>query len=163
MSGGGGPLAMDERKQCESVFARDSIREVGIGFVSELCQIRPQTPVKPRDLRGHFDAHRCCGKSLIGRCVGAFRCASARAGGINFQACSFNHSAISPLESTTCGRFGTRLSRRLVALPPQRSRRSSTSDTMNPNPGQPPDWIDRSNHRRACALSPRTRYQLPRP
>ena len=46
---------------------------------------------------------------------------------------------------------------------PQRSRRSSTSDTMNPNPGQPPDWTDRSNHLRACALSPRTRYQLPRP
>ena len=46
---------------------------------------------------------------------------------------------------------------------PQRSRRSSTSDTMNPNPGQPPDWIDRSNHLRACALSPRRRYQLPRP
>src|SRR5882762_430604 len=46
---------------------------------------------------------------------------------------------------------------------PQRSRRSSTSDTMNPKPGQPPDWIDRSNHLRACALSPRRRYQLPRP
>ena len=45
----------------------------------------------------------------------------------------------------------------------QRSRRSSTSDTMNPNAGQPPDWIDRSNHLRACALSPRTRYQFPRP
>ena len=46
---------------------------------------------------------------------------------------------------------------------PQFSRRSSTSDTMNPNPGQPPDWIDRSNHLRACVLSPRRRYQLPRP
>ena len=46
---------------------------------------------------------------------------------------------------------------------PQRSRRSSTSDTMNPNPGQPPDWIDRSNHLRDCALSPRRRYQFPRP
>jgi len=38
-----------------------------------------------------------------------------------------------------------------------------SSDTINPNPGQPPDWIDRSNHLRACALSPRTSYQLPRP
>jgi drug/metabolite transporter (DMT)-like permease len=46
---------------------------------------------------------------------------------------------------------------------PQRSRRSSTSDTMNPNAGQPPDWIERSNHVRACAVSPRRRYQLPRP
>jgi len=25
---------------------------------------------------------------------------------------------------------------------------------MNPNPGQPPEWIDRSNHLRACAWSP---------
>jgi len=46
---------------------------------------------------------------------------------------------------------------------PQRSRRSSTSDTMNPKPGQPPDWTDRSNHWRACAVSPRRRCQLPRP
>ena len=27
----------------------------------------------------------------------------------------------------------------------------------------PPDWTDRSNDVRACAVSPRTRYQLPRP
>jgi hypothetical protein len=34
------------------------------------------------------------------------RCGSARAAGIYFQACSFNHSDISPsLESTTCERF----------------------------------------------------------
>jgi hypothetical protein len=45
----------------------------------------------------------------------------------------------------------------------QRRRRSSTSDTMNPNAGQPPDAIDRSNHARACATSPRTRYQFPSP
>jgi len=29
-----------------------------------------------------------------GNCVSALRCASARASGINFQACSFNHSDI---------------------------------------------------------------------
>jgi hypothetical protein len=34
--------------------------------VSELCQIPLETPVKQRDLRGHSDAHRCCGKSLMG-------------------------------------------------------------------------------------------------
>ena len=45
----------------------------------------------------------------------------------------------------------------------QGSRRSSTSDTMNPNAGQPPDCVDRSNHLRACPLSPRRRYQFPRP
>lgn len=65
-------------------------------FVSELCQIRPQTPIKDRELRGHSDAHRCCGKSLGGECVGACRRASARAAGIYFQACAIDHSAISP-------------------------------------------------------------------
>ena len=29
-------------------------------------------------------------------CVGGFQCASARANGINFQACSIDHSDISP-------------------------------------------------------------------
>jgi hypothetical protein len=32
---------------------------------------------------------------------------------------------------------------------------------MNPNPGQPPDFIERSNHVRALAVSPRTKYQFP--
>ena len=36
------------------------------GSVSELCHMPPETPGKHRDLRGHSDAHRCCGKSLIG-------------------------------------------------------------------------------------------------
>jgi len=39
--------------------------EAGIRIVSELCQIPPETPVKHGDLRGHSDAHRCCGKSLV--------------------------------------------------------------------------------------------------
>jgi len=39
--------------------------QMSLGFVSELCQIPPETPVRHRDLRGHVDAHRCCGKSLI--------------------------------------------------------------------------------------------------
>src|SRR5438094_10526830 len=46
--------------------------EVESLFVSELCQIPPETPVKHRDLRGHSDAHRCCGKSLIGRALVRF-------------------------------------------------------------------------------------------
>jgi hypothetical protein len=33
--------------------------------VSELCQMPPEIPVKQRDLRGHSDAHRCSGKSLM--------------------------------------------------------------------------------------------------
>jgi NAD(P)-dependent dehydrogenase (short-subunit alcohol dehydrogenase family) len=34
-------------------------------LVSELCQIPPETPAKRRDLQGHSDAHRCCGKLLM--------------------------------------------------------------------------------------------------
>ena len=37
-------------------------------------------------------------KLLIGNCVGTFRCASARAGGVDFQACSIDHSDISPFK-----------------------------------------------------------------
>ena len=39
-------------------------------------------------------------REVVGRnCVGGIWCASARAGGIDFQACSFNHSDISPFDS----------------------------------------------------------------
>jgi hypothetical protein len=65
-------------------------------IVSELCQMPPETPVKHRDLRGHSDAHRCCGKSLKESAlvsVGAL----LRVKGINFQTCSIDHSDISPL------------------------------------------------------------------
>ena len=44
-----------------------------------------------------------------------------------------------------------------------RNRRSSRSDTMNPNAGHPPDRTERSNHSRARVVSPRTRYQLATP
>src|SRR5579884_516883 len=37
-------------------------------------------------------------KPLNRKWVGGIRCASARASGFNFQACSFNHSDISPRE-----------------------------------------------------------------
>jgi hypothetical protein len=46
--------------------------EVQIGFVSELCHIPPETPVKHRDLRGYAGAHRCCGKSLVGTALVRF-------------------------------------------------------------------------------------------
>jgi hypothetical protein len=50
----------------------------------------PETPFKQGDLRGHSDAHRCCGKVVDGKYVGAFRCELVRAAGFNFQACSFS-------------------------------------------------------------------------
>ena len=40
--------------------------EVRIRIVSELCHIPPETRGQHRDLRGCTNAHRCCGKSLIG-------------------------------------------------------------------------------------------------
>jgi len=42
-------------------------------------------------------------------------------------------------------------------------RRSSASETMNPNPGQPPELTERSNHLRAFTVSPLTRCQFPSP
>ena len=65
--------------------------------VSELCHMPPETPVKHRRLRGHPDAYQCCGKSLIGSALVRFGVRQHARKGINFQACSFNHSDISPL------------------------------------------------------------------
>ena len=62
--------------------------EVRSHLVSELCQIPPQTPGKHRELRGH-PMHIAVGEVVGGNCVSAFRCASARASGVNFQACFF--------------------------------------------------------------------------
>jgi hypothetical protein len=67
---------------------------------SVLCQNCVTYPPKPWgncDLRGHAEVDGCCGKSLIGNALAEIQCASARAEGINFQACSFNHVDISPL------------------------------------------------------------------
>src|SRR5215813_7147862 len=71
--------------------------EVDSVVVSELCHIRPQTPGQHGDLRGHVNAYRCCVKSSIASAVDGISCASAGASGVAFQACSFNHSDISPL------------------------------------------------------------------
>ena len=65
--------------------------EVRSNFVSELCQIPREPPVRHRELPGDSDTHLCRGKWLIGSALVRFG-VSARAGGINFQACSFNHS-----------------------------------------------------------------------
>ena len=60
----------DEPNQHQSIFVSDWMREVGLGFVSELCHIPPETLGQHRHLRGHVDAHRCCGKLLIGNVLG---------------------------------------------------------------------------------------------
>ena len=62
---------------------------------------------------------------LDGECVGAIWCASARAEGINFPACTFNHSDISRhLESTVCERPGR-------DYPTRRRRRLSSVDHLS--------------------------------
>ena len=71
---------------------------------------RPEAAVKHRDLRGHFDAHRCCGKSLMGSALVRFGVRYARGRNL-FPSVPFNHSDISPsLESTACERSDSRLS-----------------------------------------------------
>jgi hypothetical protein len=64
--------------------------------VSEPCQITPETPISSaiyRDPRKQI----VVAELFDGKCVVTLECPSARASGINFQACAFNHSAISPL------------------------------------------------------------------
>jgi hypothetical protein len=42
-------------------------------FVSELCHMPPETPLKHRDLREQSDADSCCVKSLIGSALVGIR------------------------------------------------------------------------------------------
>ena len=73
-------------------------------------------------------------------------------------------------------KYAARLARRKARVPgtrvaeqhaastnTQRNRRNSASDAMKPKAGQPPDASDRSNARRARAVSPRTMNQFPSP
>jgi hypothetical protein len=53
--------------------------------------------------------------------------------------------------------------RPIVTKRPYRSFRSSISDRIKPNAGQPPELIERSNQVRARDVSPLSRYQLPTP
>src|SRR5437764_11413618 len=66
------------------------------------------------EARGHVSVLR----EVVDReCVGGIWCASARAAGVNFQACAFNHSAISPsLESTICERSGSDYRKTLLQI-----------------------------------------------
>ena len=51
------------------------------------------------------------------KCVGECRCASARASGINFQACAFNHSAISPFSVNDLQAVGDQMIANAQQLP----------------------------------------------
>jgi hypothetical protein len=64
-----------------------------------LCQNCVRLPV---ELRSDIVIYRVTPRHIVvaevvdRECVGGFQCASARVSAINFQACSFNHSDISP-------------------------------------------------------------------
>ena len=72
--------------------------------MSELCQMRPRTAVKHRDLREHSNAHQCCWESLVGSAsvrVGVRQ--HARPESISKRAPSTTRTSLR-LESTTCER-----------------------------------------------------------
>ena len=76
-------------------------------LVSELCHIPPETLGQHRHLRGHAEADRCCGKSLIGSALVRFGVRQhARADSISKRAPSTTRTSLR-LESTTCERSGT--------------------------------------------------------
>jgi len=81
---------------------------------SELCRNCVRSPRNRRETPTFRGSHRgafCSGKSLNRLREEVFRYHSMSVAGVVFQACAFNHSAISPcLESTTCERSRERLS-----------------------------------------------------
>lgn len=80
------------------------------------------TPRNPGQTSWFTGTCRCTSllrEVVDGRCVDGFSSASLCAERINFQACSFNHSDISPsLKSTTCERSEIRLSYALAEFVP---------------------------------------------
>src|SRR5688572_4658759 len=82
-------------------------RELELVFVSELCHIPPETLGQHRHLRGHAEADRCCGKSLIGSALMRFRVRQhALAESISRRAQLTTLTSLR-LESIICGRSGT--------------------------------------------------------
>lgn len=66
-----------------------------VDIVSELCQM-PAEPGSNTDIHRRILRNIVIGEVLGKKCFGAFSSASLRAARINFQACCFNHSDISP-------------------------------------------------------------------
>ena len=82
--------------------------------LQKLCRNCVTSTRKPRRTWTNTASHRRApdgGKSLIRLCVAMGGCCSVQVAGSTFQACTFNHSDISPsLESTICGAVWNRLS-----------------------------------------------------
>ena len=81
------------RSQCAFIRAPRSGEQFCVRTVSHA----PRNPGATRSLTGRRRRTSMVREVVDRKCVGGIQCASARAKGINFQACSFNHSDISPL------------------------------------------------------------------
>ena len=104
---------LHRRHQCHRAV-RSQLRSV---FVSELCQIPRDTPVKHRDLQGHSDAHRCCRKSLMeGALVRVGMRQHARPESISKRAPSTTRTSLR-LESTICEWSAIRVSHNACRIP----------------------------------------------
>jgi hypothetical protein len=102
--------AMSQRITGETAEQRTPNDTTAYGDKSsrELCRNCVRRARKPRRTGTSTASHRGARNSrnpLIRLCVGVRGCYSVSVAGSTFQACSFNHSDISPsLESTTCER-----------------------------------------------------------
>src|SRR4029453_17399610 len=72
--------------------------EVRTRIVSELCHVPPRNRGATPSSTGTPRSTTLLREGADRECVGMIQCASARVKGINFQACAFNHSDISPIE-----------------------------------------------------------------
>jgi hypothetical protein len=72
------------------------LRNWFVGIVPQIVPQRVSTPDKQRHLRGHTGRHHSSAKSLEGPQKKVLRYVSTWLQRTAFQACAFNHSAISP-------------------------------------------------------------------
>ena len=68
--------APDDRSSSSESEAHEDVligtRGSGCNFCVRTVHMSPKTPGQRRDLRGHTDVHRCCGKSLMGTALVSF-------------------------------------------------------------------------------------------
>lgn len=126
--------------------------------VSELCQIPRETPVKHGAAAGYFEAHRCCGKSLMESALVRVDVRQhTRPASISKRAQSTTLTSLR-LESTICERSQTRLSHvgcNLLAFYDRLSIQRLTSHEEKLRPGIVSDVPIYSDHLRFDPHSPR--------
>jgi len=109
-----------------------------------LCQNCVRCPPKPRSNTVVYGDSRRVSmlRELVDRkCVRAFRCASARASGINFQACSFSVRTSVPVDASGPERLGGRYGRgptQKLELGMERNGSGDRYTPMRRSPRHPP-------------------------